>query len=236
MQGFKGFDKDMKCRGFKYEIGKTFVHDGEPKLCHEGFHFCEHPLDVFGYYPPSESVFAEVEGDGKVDKKDGDTDSKVACTKLTAKAAISINGLIQAAVKFVFEKADWSKKESQATGNQGAASATGYQGAASATGNQGAASATGDQGAASATGYQGAASATGYQGAASATGEEAVSSSLGIEGKAMGKKGCWLVLSEWKEKDYSWHRINVKSVRVDGKKIKEDVWYTLKGGKFVVVK
>jgi len=60
--GYKGFDKDFRCRGKQYEVGQTYE---EPKaeLCRTGLHFCEHPLDVFGYYPPAGNRFAEIEAE-----------------------------------------------------------------------------------------------------------------------------------------------------------------------------
>ena len=123
-----------------------------------------------------------------------------------------------------------------ATGYQGAASATGYQGAASATGCQGAASATGCQGAASATGDQGAASATGCQGAASATGKASVALATGIDGMAKGSIGSAICIVERGELDGETYPIvAIKAAIIDGKKLKADTYYTLKGGKFVAV-
>jgi hypothetical protein len=200
--GFKGYDQNMKCRDHQYEVGQTYEMAGEAKACQRGFHFCEHPLDVFNYYPPATSRFTEVQGEGTPARHPGG-DSKVAVSKIHIGAEINIASLTKAAVKFVFDRAKYSKEPTEnatgyqgaasatgtrgaasATGYQGAASATGYQGAASATGDQGAASATGDQGAASATGTRGAASATGYQGAASATGTRGAASATGDQGAA----------------------------------------------------
>jgi hypothetical protein len=223
MKGFKGFDKNLKCRDKQYEIGQTF-EEGEADLCRRGLHFCEYPLDCFGYYPPSESRFAEIEAEEVSDKK-GDSSKRVA-KKITVKGELSLRGLIEAAVKFTFDMAEW-KDDDKATGDQGAASATGNRGAASATGYQGAASATGDQGAAS---------ATGDQGAASVRGENSVAMATGIEGKAAGALGCWIVLADWvQEKNGYWRIKRVKSVKVDGKKIKPDTFYCLCDGKFVEV-
>jgi hypothetical protein len=134
IKGYKGFDKNLKCRNFQYEIGKEYEHEGKVKACENGFHFCEYPLDVFGYYPPSESRFCEVEGDGDADR-DGN-DSKVAVSKIKISGELSINAMAEAAVKFTFERAKWSDKD-KATGDRGAASATGDRGAASATGDLG---------------------------------------------------------------------------------------------------
>ena len=196
MKAYKGFDKDLKCRDFQYEIGKTYTHNGDVEPCESGFHACEYPLDVFNYYPPSKSRFAEVEASGKIVPQ-GD---KICCEKIKVKTELTLGALIQAAVNFTFERAKWTKdsqtkKEkgaASATGLRGAASATGLRGAASATGycGAGAASATGLRGAASATGLRGAASATGYCGAASATGLRGAASATGFRGAASATGDC----------------------------------------------
>ena len=252
MKMYKGFDKDLKCRDFQYEIGKTY-EEPAAELCEKGFHACEYPLDVLAYYAPGDmSRYCEVDLDDVSGKKSSD-DSKRCGKKIAVKAEIGIAGLVKAAVEYTMEKsipensehatgwqgaasATGTQGAASATGEWGAASATGWQGAASATGTRGAASATGTQGAASATGWQGAASATGTQGAASATGEESVAAALGIDGKAKGALGCWLVLAEWAEDDgYTWHREDVQCFKVDGETVKPDIWYKLKNGELVEV-
>ena len=130
---------------------------------------------------------------------------------------------------------------SSATGYCGASSATGYKGASSATGYKGASSATGDYGASSATGNCGASSATGYKGASSATDPESIAVAWGYHGKARGVKGAYLVLADWEgdEKHYweqdKWRLKGAEMVRVDGEKIKENIWYTMVNGKVVEV-
>jgi hypothetical protein len=187
---YKGFDKNLVCnpdgKPFQYEIGKTYEHKGNVVRCAEGgFHACEHPLNVFSYYPPATSRYCEVQMSGQI-ARDG-SDTKIASARITIGVEVHLHELIQRAVKWVFDR---SKPEGpSATGRYGAASATGYQGAASATGDQGAASATGYQGAASATGRYGAASATGYQGAASATGDQGAASATGRYGAASATGG-----------------------------------------------
>ena len=229
---YKGMDKDMKCRGFQYEVGKEYEID-KAVACECGFHACEYPLDVFNYYPPAGSRFFEVEQSGELSKNDDD--SKVASTKIKIGAELNIAGLVKAAVEYTKERCTQGEGE-RATGDYGAASATGDYGAASATGDYGAASATGYQGAASATGTRGAASATGYQGAASATGEASIAVASGIEGKSMGALGCAICLVERGEWDGETYPIlSAKAAVVDGKTIKPGVWYTLKGGEFVEV-
>ena len=184
IKGFKGFNPDMTCRDFKYEEGKDYEKQGDISACSNGFHYCLHPLDVFGYYPPANigmNKFHEVEGSGDMDVDTDDT--KIACSKIHIGAELSIKSIVDAAIKFTFSKCKWIKGNI-ATGNYGTASATGYYGAASVTGNQGAASATGYYGAASVTGNQGAASATGEYGTASVTGNQGAASATGEYGTA----------------------------------------------------
>lgn len=134
IKGYKGFNPDLTCRDFQYEEGKNYEETGDIMACDNGFHFCLHPLDVFGYYPPAEvgmNKFHEVEGTGDMDVDTNDT--KIACSKIHIGAELSIKSIVDAAVKFTFEKCKW-KKGKTATGDQGAASATGDYSAASATG------------------------------------------------------------------------------------------------------
>ena len=145
---FKGFGPDLKCRDFQYAVGETYEHKGAAVACASGFHACEYPLDVFGYYPPAGSKFAVVQQAGTLSRH-GD-DSKVASSKITISAEINLAGLIKAAIEYTTSRC-------KPIDPAGPASATGYQGAASATGDQGAASATGSRGAAMASGYGGSA-------------------------------------------------------------------------------
>jgi hypothetical protein len=181
MKTYKGFDKDLKCRGFQYEIGKSYEQDGEVKACEKGFHACEYPLDCFVYYSPTSSRFCEVEQDGEISKDTDDT--KVASSKIKIGAEINIAGMVEAAVGYTTSRAKKVKGTSCRV-NRGVASSTVCQGVASSTGCQGAASSTGCQGVASSTGCQGAASSTGDYGVASSTGYRSVVSSTGCQGVA----------------------------------------------------
>ena len=194
MRAFKGFNKDLTCRGYQYEEGKEF-HTERAECCDTGFHACEYPLDCFGYYDPAHSVFHEVELSGEMDKSRDNT--KVCATDIKIGARLSIAGLVKMAIDFTMSKvnkeagSDERHGFASATGNCGASSATGNYGASSATGDYGASSATGDYGASSATGNYGASSATGNCGASSATGYKGASSATGYKGasSATGYKG-----------------------------------------------
>ncbi|MBV5338125.1 MAG: hypothetical protein J0665_01010, partial [Deltaproteobacteria bacterium] len=137
IKAYKGFDKNMQCRGYQYKVGESYEHQGKVKACEGGFHSCEYPLDVFKYYEPASSEFAEVEAAGEISKHGDDT--KVASSKLMIKASIGLPGLISAAIEYTMSRI----KATDTTSNSG------YQGAASNSGTRGAASNSGDYGAAS---------------------------------------------------------------------------------------
>ena len=164
LKTYKAFDKDLSCRGFKYEVGKEYEETGDIKACEKGFHACPYPLDVFGYYAPAGSRFCEVEQSGKIDDSESD---KVCSSKIRIGAELDIRGLVKAAISFVKERCtnecNAEPGKPATAGDSGAATAGDY-GAATA-GDSGAATA-GDYGAATA-GYRGAATAGNY-GAATA--------------------------------------------------------------------
>ena len=205
MKCFKGFDKDLKCRDFQYEIGKEYTEE-KADICNCGFHACEFPMDVFNYYPPSDSRYCEVELEANNQKSSDD--SKRVGKKISVKAEIGIAGIIKAGVEYIKEQVNWEDDKATNTGDQSAATNTGYQSAATNTGDQS---------------------------AAIVEGKESIALATGIDSKAKGKIGCFIVLAEWKEIDNEYHIVDVKSAKVDGKNIKEDTFYTLKDGKFVEV-
>ena len=246
IKAYKGFNKNLQCQPdddkppFQYEVGKEY-EENDAKLCSCGFHACEFPLDVFGYYPPADSRYCEVELDA-IEEKEGD--SKRTGKKIKIGAEIGLDGIIKAGVKFILEKTescdkgtgDWSAatntgSRSVATnaGNRSVATNTGYQSVATNTGDWSVATNTGSRSVATNAGYQSAATNTGYRSAATVLGEESVACSLGEYGKAKGAKGCWLVLAEWKDG----HRKDVRCFYVDGESVKANVFYTLKDGELV---
>ncbi|HCE6895509.1 TPA: hypothetical protein NHP57_006717 [Pseudomonas aeruginosa] len=171
---YKGFKQDLTCRSYQFEIGGTYKHDGEVEACASGFHSCEYPLDVFGYYAPGDSRFAIVKASGQLSRHDDD--SKIASATLVVEAEISMPTMISRAIDWIMARLD-SSVEQTVVGDT--ASNTGYQSAASNTGYQSAASNTGDRSAASNTGYQSAASNTGNRSAASNTGNRSAASNTG---------------------------------------------------------
>ena len=221
IKGYKGFDKELKCRGFLYEVDKEYEQGGEIKCCNNGFHFCENPFDVFSYYPPNDSRYCEVHGSGKYDK-DND-DSKVSVSKIKIGFEIGLKGLIDAGIKFILDKVNWEESKATNTGNQSAATNTG---------DESAATNTGDESAATNTGYQSAATNTGNRSAASVEGFESIAIVTGYDCKAKGSLGCWIVLTERGEWNGNTYPIKcVKSFKVDGKKVKSNTWYKLINGK-----
>ena len=213
MKAYKGFNRDMTCRGFQYEEGKTYETD-KAELCKEGFHACEDAVDCFSYYAPGESEYHEVELEDVSEQRD--SDSKVAAKKIRIGAKLSIAKMVEAAIDFRFSK---TTTKEEGTNDK----------------DRGAASATGDSGAASATGYRGAASATGNRGAASATGKAGVAVAAGYECKAKGAIGCALFLVErvWDEEQQIYKIAHARAFIVDGKRVKADTWYMLQDGKLI---
>ena len=250
MKAYKGFDKDLKCRGFQYEIGKEY-EEKEAEACEKGFHACENPLEVFRYYPPCDgNRYCEVEQDGELSKHGGD--SKVASTKIKIGVELGLKGLIQAGVSFILDKVNWKADAATNTDAQSAAVNLGYRSAATNTGDYSAAMNTGYRSAAVNSGFQSAAVNSGFQSAAvnSGTRSAAVNSGdysaaevsngdsvaivTGYNSKAKAGLGSAIVIAErgvWSGKTYP--LINIKAAIVDGEKIKADTWYTLKNGEFV---
>ena len=205
IKGYKGFDKDLKFRGFQYKVGETYKTDNA-EACETGFHFCENPFDVFFYYPPScekgVNRFCEVEGGGKIDKDcDG---SKIACSEIKIGAEIKLDGIISAGLKFILDRVKWTNNKTTNTGNYSAATNTGNYSAAT---------------------------NTGYCSAASVEGKDSIAIAAGRDCKAKGAFGCWIVLTErgeWNGESYP--ILNVKAFKVDNLQVKADTYYMLVNG------
>ena len=211
---YKGFNKELKCHGYQYEIGKEY-EEKDAVACDRGFHACEQPIEVFNYYAPGEqSRYCLVEQSGKIDRK-GD-DSKVASSKIKIGAEIGIPGIVKAQIEYVksHTTTEYTDPERATAGEYGAATA-------------------GEYGAATA-GYAGAATA-GNRGAAtsrgcSAVGEEGLAVARGNNVRVKGGLGSILILCE--EAPQSYKIVSYKIEVVDGEKIKANTWYALVDGEF----
>lgn len=214
IKSYKGFNKDMTCRGFQYEEGKEYEEE-TADACHSGFHACEYPLDCLGYYSPNESVYHEVEQSGEFDRCEDD--SKVASTKIKIGARLDISGLVKAAIDFTMSRV---KKEAGSDEDYGASSATGNCGASSATGYKGASSANDPKSIAVAWGYKGK--------AMGALGSHIVLAEWKYIGSKEDDKYD-------KAEQKAWEFVSAKMFRVDGEKVKPDTWYRLENGELVEV-
>ena len=221
MKAYKGFDKDLKCRGFQYEVGKEYETDWA-KLCGSGFHACENPLHTLKYYNPTDGRYCQVELDA-TEETSGD-DTKRVGKRIKIETEIGLKGLIEAGVKFVFDKCEGATEQA-ASGEYGNAAASGRSGNAAASGWSGNAAASGESGNAAASGEYG-----------NARTRNGVAAAIGFKGKAMGDEvGSYIVLSDWRFENDEWKLYGVKARKVDGKHIKPGVWYTIKDGKVVEV-
>ncbi|MFA6244193.1 MAG: hypothetical protein WC655_24840 [Candidatus Hydrogenedentales bacterium] len=250
---YKGFDTNLKCKGFQFEVGKTYVHKGSVEICASGFHACENPLDVWNYYRPGESRFASVSVSGQIARHSDY--SKVAGASISINAELSMPEIITSAVKFVMGLCAASKETTATTGNWANAATTGYGANAATTGYAANAATTGDWanaattgcGANAATTGYGAnaattgnwanaattgnwanAATTGYGANAATTGEKSIAAALGKECRAKaGIDGCIVLRDDSEDRP----RVVVGYVGENG--IKADTWYEAKAGKLV---
>ena len=229
---YKGFNQDWTCRGYQYEIGKTYEHKGDVKACESGFHACEYPLDVLSYYSPAVSKFAVVKMSGETSKDSDDT--KIASAKITIETEINLPEMVKKAVEWIKGKVDWDTAKISNTGDWSAATNTGDWSAATNTGYQSAATNTGDWSAATNTGDRSAATNTGYQSAAEVSGNQSIAVALGWQSKAKASINGAIVCVY---RNHDGELIHIKASKVGENNIKADTWYTLDEiGEFVEVK
>ena len=249
MKAYKGFNKDMTCRGFQYEIGKAYETDAAD-LCSIGFHACENPLDCFSHYAPATSRYCEVEIEDNGQRSP--EDSKVVGKKIKIGAELSTEQICKLHFEYVRSRCDPAKtnaagdRESASAGERGSASAGWYgsayagDGGIASAGRYGSASA-GDGGSASAgkfgsasAGEYGSASAGDYGVSASrgssSAGENGVAAARGKHAKVRGGIGSVLVVCV--EKKDSYDIAEWKAAVVDGERIRPDTWYTVENGEF----
>ena len=210
IKSYKGFDKNLRCRGFQYKIGGIYEMDGKIKMCNRGFHACESPFDVFDYYTMIDSRFCEVEQDGNISKWDRGT--KICSSKIKIKAELKLADMINLGVEWLKEITSPEKIKTSIKDNS-----SGYGAKIGSSGYGAKIGSSGD----------------GAQ--IDSTGEGCVIMCAGINPVAKASKGSWITLSEWSysEGKQRYIPICVKTEFVDGEKIKADTYYSLKGGVFV---
>lgn len=210
---YKGFDKNMKCRGFQYEVGKEYEMDGEIKCCKQGFHACKSPMEVWDYYDMLSSRYAEVEQSGKIDKEENST--KVCSSRIKIKAELKLADIINIGVEWLKDITSPSKvkTDGELNDNGDRRKQIGSSGDSAKIGS------------------------SGDSAQIDSTGEDSVIMCAGNSSIAKAKVGSWITLAEWKWSDEKKRDVPVcvKTEYVDGENIKADTWYQLKNGKFVEV-
>ena len=246
IKAYKGFNKDMTCRGFAYEVGKEYEHDGPVKVCEAGFHACENPFDVLDYYGDIlEHRYCEVEQSGET-KNDG---NKSVSSKIKINAEIGFPGLFKAGIEWIKEVTDPRKVETKddtlndnggdyaQIGSSGDYAQIGSSGDSAKIGSSGYYAKTGSSGDYAKIGSSGDYAQIGSSGdyaKIDSTGEDSVICCAGYQSRVKAKTGSWITLAEW---EYSktkkrWIPKCVKTEYVDGERIKADTWYKLVGGEF----
>ena len=219
---YKGFDKNMKCRGFQYEVGKEYEMDGEVKCCNQGFHACKSPMEVWDYYDMFDSRYAEVEQSGKIDA--GENSTKVCSSRIKIKAELKLADIINIGVEWLKDITSPSKVKADGVLNDNGdrrkqIGSSGYSAKIGSSGNSAQIGSSGDSA------------------QIDSTGEDSVIMCAGNSSRAKAKVGSWITLTEWK---WSYEKkrdvpVCVKTEYVDGDNIKADTWYQLKNRKFVEV-
>ena len=247
IKAYKGFDKNMQCRGYQYEVGKEYDMDGEIKCCNRGFHACKSPLEVWDYYDMLNSRFAEVEQSCKIDEEENST--KVCSSHIKIKAELKLADIINIGVEWLKDitsptKTDIAKNDnggdSAKIGSSGDSAQIGSSGDSAKIGSSGDSAQIGSSGDSAQIGSSGDSAQIGSSGdyaQIDSTGEDSVIMCAGKESKAKAKAGSWITLAEWKWDEDKKRRVPVcvKTEYVDGENIKADTWYQLENGEFVEV-
>ena len=221
MKAYKGFNKDMTCRGFQFKEGETYTED-KAELCKSGFHACLNPLDCWNYYNLISSEFHEVELEDVSDEREDDT--KVCAKKITIGAKLDIKGLVKASVDFVME----SVKDCFGKSND-----NGDYARIGSSGNSAQIGSSGDYARIGSSGYYAQIGSSGDSARIDMQGERSVAACVGHDGKIKGTLGSWIVLTEWAWVDDKYTPICVKAAQIDGENLKPGIWYGLENGKFV---
>ena len=236
IKSYKGFDKNLKCRDFQYEIGKEYEMDGEIRVCNRGFHACESPFEVFDHYSMIGSRFCEVEQDGNISKEDRGT--KICSSKIKIKAELKLADMINLGVEWLKEitspeKIKTSIKDNS-SGDDAQIGSSGNYAKIGSSGNYAQIGSSGDDAQIGSSGNYAKIGSSGDGAKIDSTGESCVIMCAGINSVAKASKGSWITLSEWSysDKKQRYIPVCVKTEFVDGKKIKADTYYKLEGGVF----
>ena len=205
---YKGFDKELKCRGFQYEVGKEYEMSGRIACCERGFHACESPLEVFDHYDMLNSRFAEVEQSGEINKEENST--KVCSSRIKVKAELKLADIINLGVEWIKDITSPAKlkKETDLNDNGNNSAQIGSSGDYAQIGS------------------------SGDYAKIESTGNHSVVMAAGNNSIAKAKIGSWITLAEWNYVDDVWTPICVKTEKVDGERIKADTFYKLVNGEF----
>ena len=231
IKSYKGFDKNMKCRGFQYEVGKEYEVDGDIKCCERGFHACESPLEVWDHYDMLASRFAKVEQSGKIDKEENST--KVCSSKIKISAELKLADIINIGVEWLKDITSPSKVKADGALNDNG----NRKKQIGSSGDYAQIGSSGDYAQIGSSGDYAKIGSSGYSAKIDSTGEDSVIMCAGNSSIAKAKVGSWITLAEWKWSDEKKRDVPVcvKTEYVDGVNIKADTWYQLKNRKFVEV-
>lgn len=245
IQAYKGFNSDLTCRGFQYEVGKEYTHDGEVKACDKGFHACENPFDVLKYYEDFTVMrYCTVEQSGEIDKEQ----DKIASSKIKIKAEIGWVGLFNAGIAYLEKITEPSKVNGGdfndngdddahigSSGDYAHIGSSGDDAKIGSSGNCAQIGSSGDSAKIGSSGNYAQIGSSGHYAQIKSEGKNAVIMCAGNDSMACGKIGSWLTLAEWKEQDGEWGPVCVKTERIDGERIKADTFYKLTNGEFTEV-
>ena len=228
---YKAFDKNMKCRGFQYEVGKEYEMDGEIKCCNRGFHACKSPIEVWAYYDMLNSRFAEVEQSGKIDKEEKST--KVCSSHIKIKAELKLADIINVGVEWLKDITSPSKIKTDGVlndngdrnkkigssdyyakiassgdyaqigslGDYAQIGSSGYSAQIGSSGDYAQIGSSGNYAQIGSSGDSAKIASSGYSAKIDSTGEDSVIMCAGNSSKAKAKVGSWITLAEWEWSD-----------------------------------
>ena len=256
---YKGFDENLRCRGYQFEVGKEYEQEGEIVCCENGFHACTNPFDVLNHYDANgKNRFCIVEQSGVI-KTEGDFDTKQASSKIKIKEEIGISGLFKAAIEWIkgITNTDVIAKETKekdniecsacakissssfcdkigSSGDYATIGSIGDDVQIGSIGNDAIIASSGDWARIFPSGDYATIGSSGDWAKIDSTGKYAIICCAGVNSIVKAKKESWITLAEWKYSEEKKHIIPVcvKTEFVDGERIKEDTWYKLVDGEF----